>query len=746
MARTRAIAWLGALLLVGCHSGVPALVPPAPVAAADASLVLDALGAKANSTWEDATLAFPALAAHRAAAYRVQSSTSPGVWSAALPTVSNSAPAFMHADLNYDGPNPLPGETVFVVTTAAAGTPQVYRLNATTGAIQSSWDVLSGLSNPGTFSHTAVMISADNARLYLLTSGGYFLVVDAHTGTRLFAQQLSNSGFTGSAPFVDYSNGGGWPRVGSNEYVYAVSNDGSLYQVHVLNGTPSVVAWPSAYGSDRSLWSGRPTIPYAGAVTTQAMPVTWKSKTYVGDQSGMCYCIDVSSGSPVLTTWQPGAMTSARNVAITAPVALDFTAALDVDAIFVACGDRLAWIKPSYTPVEDAVIVSPPLMVDKETPVQGLLSNYPYTHGVLKGPYGCLDFASIAKNASPNPSAWGNGTDLDGTLFGADGYTSPTDGDDILGYMQFELPVGDFGGAVPTSARIDVSAVTTPVADEDLALYRASNFQAGTDQYWTGFNYSPDIDYFNRPNLLSDVIGGYQGPVSASDATSGLPRFSLAFSDPMPADADNMGGACWQTYAMRSVGKQRANPPLAPTSSIAGEYYRGVQGDNATEPQLYVTVDTGALTPTANGLDCQPSIDQTSKKIWMMGSNAVFELSYASQAAFQSKSQTIYNLTAAGRGTNGAGGTTYNGSYVLPAGDVLYTGNRLIVADQDPANNRFTLNEFAAPLSSTNDRLTTSYSAGSGSGQAGGLMCFDYLAGSVYVTTGDAHVLRVAIQ
>ncbi|HEY9722897.1 MAG TPA: PQQ-binding-like beta-propeller repeat protein [Oscillatoriaceae cyanobacterium] len=749
MANFKPFALLCATMLAGCQAAAPALPTVPAVAAiaanADASTVIDALLAKNNSTWQDAAMSLPSLAARRAEKYRLQSTSSATKWSTTLPSISTSAPAFMHSSETYTGPQPLPGETAYVATEAAAGSPQIYRLDASTGAIKSAWDVLSGLSNPGIFTHTAMSISGDNGRLYLLTSGGYFVMVDAHTGNRLFAQHLSNSGFAGSAVFIDYSNGGGWPHIGANEYVYAVSNDGSVYQIHVVNGTPSVLAWPAAFGSDRSLWSGRPTIPYAGAVNMHAMPVTWRGKTYIGDADGSCYRIDVGSGTPVLTTWYPGHMSGARNCAITAPVAVDFDAGLNVNAIFVPCGDRLAWITPSYTPAEDATIVSPPLLIPKETPLQGALSSYPYTNGVVKGPYDCLDFASIAKNASPNPSAWGDGTGVDGTLFGADGYTSPTDGDDIRGYLQFELPIGDFGGGVPISARVDLSAVTTPVANENLSLYRASNYQGATNTYWTGFNYSPDIDYFNRPDLLSGVIGGYQGPVSASDATTGLPRFSLNFADPMPADADNMGGDCWQSYAMTSVGKQRANPPAAPTSSIAGEYFRGVLGDNATEPKLYVTVDDAALSPTTNGLACQASLDSISKKIWVTGSNAIFELSYADAMAFQTKTHVLYDLTAAGRGTNGAGGPTNAGSYVLPSGSVLYTGNRVITADQDPVNKRFFVNEFSAPLSSNADSLTTATDIGAGSGPVGG-MVFDYLAGSVYLTTADKRVMRVAIQ
>jgi hypothetical protein len=735
----------------GCQAPLPALAPvhaAMKIDAAPAGRVVDALMAKGNSTWQDAALNYPPLVARRKAAYHLAATAMAGAaWTATLPTVSTSAMAYRHLDATMQGPDPAAGESVYAVTEGLAGAPQVFRLAAANGATLNGagWDALAGLASPGTIQRSAILLSGDNHRLYMLTSGGYFICLNADTGARLFAQKLSNAGFAGTAPFIDYANGGGWPQVGSDELLYLTSQDGSLFRVRVQNGAFTVTAWPAGGGTDAALWAGRPTIPYGRATTINAFPVAWQNRVYVGTTDGRCVRLDVSTDTPKLTTWHPDWLTSAAYRGITAPVALDFDANFAVSHVFVPCGDRLVWIDPAAAIAEEATYASPPLVLTKTAPVQAALSAFPYDKPLVKGPYDCIDFASIAATANPTPTRWGTGSGIDGRLFGADGYTTPTDGDACRGYMQFEVPLGDYLGYVPTTARIDLSAANNPSAAETVKISKASNYKPGTNQYWTGLNFTPDIDWNNRPNLISGMVGGYTGSVSASDATTGLPRYGLKFDDALPVDRDNMLGHAWHAYAMTSVGKQRVGPPAAPDATEAAKWYRAIDGDNKTEPKIYVTLDTAAKTSSTYGIRCQATVDSDTKKVWVVGSNALFELSYTDTATFQAKANVTYSLTAAGRGTGGAPGPIASGSYVMPKGNVLYTGTNLLVADSDPGTNRLFFNNFKAPLAGAADGLGYTYDAGSGSGQIGEQLLYDYAGGSAYMTTGARAVTRIDI-
>lgn len=745
---------LSTTLAAGCHGAMPGATPigaSMTLGAVSAAQVVDALLGKGGASWQDATMTYPPLLARRAAkGYRLQATATGATWTVSLPAVSTSAMAYRRQSMDsYEGPNPRGGESVYVLTESAAETPQVFRLAATDGATLNGagWDALAGLSAPGTFQRTAVLLSGDGRRLYMLTSGGYFLCLDADTGERLFAKKLSNSGFSGTAPFIDYSNGGGWPQsyVGADEFLYAVSKDGSVFRVRVQNHSGyTVAAWPAAGGSDASLWAGRPTIPYGQATGVNAFPVAWQSRLYVGTTDGRCVRVDLTSDTPKLTTWRPDLLTSAGYRGITAPVAIDFDGNFAVSHIFVACGDRLVWIDPAKTPLEEAAVASPPLVLTQTSPVQGPLSAHPYAAPLVKGPYDCIDFASIASKANPAPSRWGNGAGIDGRLYGADGYTTPTDGNGSRGYMQFELPVGDFAGYSPTGGRIDLSSAQNTASEETVQVWRASNYMAGTSAFWSGFNFTTDIDWNNRPNLLSGALGGYKGSVSSSDATTGLPRFGLKLNDALPVDRPNVEGRSWHPFAMVSVGKQRLGPPSAPESGESAKWHRAVDGDNKTEPKLFVTLDTAAKTPAASGVQTQPSLDSLGRKVWVVASNALFELSYADANTFQAKSGVTYSLTAAGR----SAGPTVAGTprrYVMPKGNVLFTGARLLVADADPASNRFFLNTFDPTLAGASDSLLHHHEAAAGAAQIGEQMLFDYYAGSAYMTTRAKAVTRVDI-
>lgn len=744
--RTSTLILLATFLTTSCQAPLatgPAVSPAAPHMVLNATAAVEAMATKPNSNWQDAGVTYEPLMARRAAGqYRVAAAgLATSLWDVTLPARSSSAPAYRHKNLSYHGPDPAQGEVVYVAAETTTGTPQIYRITASNAQILDQWDVLSGLTAPGTFQETAVLLSGDNRRLYLLTSGGYFLMLDAETGERLFARKLSASGFARTRPYIDYANGGGWPNIGANEDVYAVSNDGSLFRVNVLNGTPTVASWPAAGGQDAALWPGAAAIAYEGAESVQAAPVVWRGQAFFGTMNGDFHRVDVQSGSPSLTTWRPGALTSARHRAITAPPAIEFEGNMVVSHVFVACGDRLAWIDPKLA-AGDAVVVSPPLVLDNASKTHGRLSDFTYASTVTQGPYDSIDYASISSQANPAPTRWGDGTGDDAYLYGAEGYTSATDGNISHGYMQFIIPQDDFAGATPVKGRIDLSSVKSPATKEVIDLSLASNFQKASDYPWSGLNYWPDIDWHNRPDLLSWPTRVDLGTISAADRDSGMPRYSLNFADPMPADQPNIqyGSEAWWTYAMTSVGKKRGGTG----TNNATQWYPVEPGDDNAEPKLFMTLTT-TKTPIDRGLRSQPSINAWTRRVAVMGSNAIFELPFDDKRNFQRKSDIRFNMTASGRGTDGAGGPVRAGEYVLPKTNVLFTGARLVVADYDPAGDRFFLNQFKAGLDPASDVLEYQHDAGPGSGEIGEAMLFDYASGSAYATTRDNRLVRIDI-
>lgn len=756
-----------AALIASCQAPV-AVIPGAETGAVltlDREGVVAALAGKANSNWQDTALTVPGVSERKQQASRYRTQAALGsVWTGNLPGATTNVPAYRHHDTGYMGPLPRAGESVYVVTDAGV----VSRLDATTGADLSNggWNVLSGLASPGTCQRTALLLSGDNQRLYLLTSGGYFVMVDANTGAVLNSQRLSSVGFTGMAPFIDYSNGGGSP-VGSDENVYAISREGSVFRINVKNGVAApALVWASTSGVDRDLYPNpttatvRPRINYGGNITVDAFPLVWQGRAYFGSTAGNTYRVDLTPATPVVTSWNTDAETAASAPTITAPVAIDLDpTSLAVSHIFVPVGERVVWIDPSRTG-EDAMAVSPPLVVDERTPLQlnGTLASYAYSGTpTTKGPYYCFDWASVARNNSPTPNRWGDADDTPDAVFGATGYNTAVDGNDSYGYMRFRITTNDYGGAIPLSATITLKARTVPPGGgsrtETVDVWRASNMKSNGTGFWQGYgikqlngnNASLDISPATRPELLSPVLGTGTATVSAGNT------LGISFSDHLPSDKNNVSlgfvGLSLRNYAIQARLRQRANNPA---TSAAVQWYRGEpeDPDNNTARMTVQVTNNGAI--ANGGIACQPSVNAAQRKVWVVSANTLFELSYASADDFRDRTKVIFNRTAAGRGQAGSAGAVDAGRYIFPVGNVLFTGNRLIVADRDPTNNRFFMNEFSVDatsggLTAANDQLVNTYDAGNGSSQVGEQMMFDYASGSAYFTT-QSRVVRIDIQ
>ncbi|HEY9724315.1 MAG TPA: hypothetical protein V6D47_20100 [Oscillatoriaceae cyanobacterium] len=394
------------LSLAACHLASPLQPPAAATTRLDPSKLLDDLAHKSNVSWEDGVLSSaPLLEARRSHAYHTTAiGTGTLSWSKAMGAATSSAPAFLLSNVYASGPNPGANDRLFAVTDT--GTLNEY--DPSTG------NLLASKSGLGSFSKTALMISADSARIYLPTTTGNLVIVDAKTLNVLYNQKISRSGFTASAPFVDYDAAtvGTGGVYGANENLYLLSNDGSLYRVNVHGSTVlSVDAWPASNGTDvanpEPSWGTNHAIPYGVAVSAGDYPIVWNSKAYFGSKSGTFYKVNLTNpNSPAVTSWNLAAYTSSTGsgAAITAPSAIDLnTSTFDVNAIFVPCGDRVDWIDP----VGGSVTSSPSLTLDHiPTAIAGPLSGYAPKSTSVKS-YTASDWVSIKAKTLPSPTRWG---------------------------------------------------------------------------------------------------------------------------------------------------------------------------------------------------------------------------------------------------------------------------------------------------------------------------------------------------
>lgn len=394
---------------------VPGSLMPAmgieALADAESEALVQGLAEKESGNWQDAMLNLPTLE-RRQAVYKTQAAAISATWTASLGALCSSSPAFRRASLRAVGPNPATTDYVFVATQATSN--QLKKLSAVTGAVLNTWDALSGLASPGVIQNSALILSADNRRLYMVTTGGYFIIMNAGTGARIFAQKISTAGFNKSAPFVDYATSS---FTGTLENVYCLSNDGSMFKIQVKNGVAQpVVAWVSQNGVDKSLasWAASPKIAYAAGQGTNGsvtcFPVVWKNTAFFGSTGGKYYRVDLSSAAAApLTVYNTDYYTSAGSKAITAPAAFDFNSSLAITQVFAPVGDRLMWLDPTSSSV---LAATRPLLVDKITPLSGTLSTYSYTASATTYTATASDCVSAATNVggAHGPSRWGLST------------------------------------------------------------------------------------------------------------------------------------------------------------------------------------------------------------------------------------------------------------------------------------------------------------------------------------------------
>lgn len=392
---------------VGGHDAVT------PTLSLDAMTMVDRLADKPTRNWQDGTFTYPPLMKRlqeKAAGYRTQALTGSITGSNNLGTASTNAPAYTKDNVDFAGPNPAPKDRLYVLSDN--GQLRIYDpANLAGGPIGTK-------TLPGAFTNSAVVVSGDNARVYALSTSGNLVIASTTSPYNiLYNQRISATGFTGGAPFIDYSvpqppN----TKFGSYETLYCVSNDGSIYRAAIAGddavANVTVNAFPSSNGTDKgspqASWATNMQVPYGAAVSAASFPLAWQGRVYFGTAAGTFYRVNVS-GAPAVSSWNLAGNTSASGTArsITAPPALDFDNNFAVDKAFVACGDRLHWVDL----VSGRVASSPSLTLDRLPSVAptyaafGALSGYgPQTTTVKQ--YTLDDWISAQKLGTGTLTRW----------------------------------------------------------------------------------------------------------------------------------------------------------------------------------------------------------------------------------------------------------------------------------------------------------------------------------------------------
>jgi hypothetical protein len=551
----RVLALVTGLALQACNGSLPPTlqIPPHQQGSfhLDATRLVESLAAKTSRSWQDGiTDSIPAVRRLRLARHNPSYKVA-AVGVTAYPALSgacSSIPAYAKAgDVNNTtGPGPLAGDCLYVVLDSGV----VQKIDPVTGA------VLQAVTLAGrTFSKSAVVVSGDNNRLYLLSTDGYLIILDAKSITTVLASKrlcAAPGGFAGQSPFLDYglNTSGGNTNFGSMEHVFAMSVDGSIYHVEVDQAsygtpltTPAINAWTSSNGTDKSLgylginWTTQASIGYGAPVIPGSTPIFWQGSAYIGMTNGTYYRIhtDIASpgtniaiaaaaAAPASANWNLAAYTSAPlplGRACSAPAALDFDNALTVTAIFAPCGDRVCWINPA----NGKVCESPALVVDnKPAPAkyQGLLSNFPYNATVLPG-YVDNDYVCAAKAALPAPNIWGSGgatlPPLSAGLSCATIKQQPAG--PYAGFMWAGLYVNSLmPGNVGGVQSIDLTATTNPAAPFHSSKSNVNEIAFdGAGNCYASHGASPVIAKFNNAGVLQVLAAGkYTFPAGKGNA------------------------------------------------------------------------------------------------------------------------------------------------------------------------------------------------------------------------------------
>lgn len=304
------------------------------------------------------------------------------------------------------------------------------------------------------------------------------------------------------------------------------------------------------------------------------------------------------------------------------------------------------------------------------------------------------------------------------------------DGVGSYAYVRFPVTAGMFTGRTPISARIQLTTATNSArTTETLNTFGARTALTGTTA-WTGFAGTPNVDWNARPAFVTGATAsGTAAMVNGNSYWVPAKVFS-ELHDASTGPWDLVNGAV--TYAFQSTGANLADVAHIATSAAANR------------PKLEVTVTRTKL-PTA-GLRSQPTVDSWNKRIYVMGTNAVFELRYDTPENFANPAMIAYSFSQSGVAVGPLQTAT---DYVVPTGSSTLTyGGKLVTVDYSPSTNKTALNAYAINLfgappfggfylnTSGNNTAQLATTATIDGQLVNSQLTYDYDRGSVYLVNG----------
>lgn len=725
---------LSVFLLAACQA-TPGVLPPA----AQLGMTLDVAAfenALANSPimdWSSNTFASTRLLEARRQravarkAYHVNYAGFPApVWTDTFVggQVSNT-PAYYFSDVYHTGPNPNPGDFVFVMTNAAVGTKSFFVLDPVTGAIKNGtgWDVLTTVGAPtgDKVDNSSLVLSARGSQAMFVTTGGYFGAINTGTGAKTAGFALGTGRTTvHSAPFLDNSYA---PGIDGTMRVWVASTDstdttGQLHRFDYANGTWTAAAALTLSGSAADGSGGAKT-----SAGFRCSPIAWNNKVYIGDTKGLFWEYDLATNKA--RYWDLSPFSGLGTLQILAPAAIDFSAGMVVDKIFVAAGPRVFWLDPTA----NTLVPSINLVVDTATStpgpkLQGSLGGYNPAAG--GGTYNLK--ATDTVSAGPSGSGFTNNGDAFGNEVVGSFHINPGDGLPVTGYLKFAIPSAAFAGKLPVSATLTMTIdnYTVPDTSDAGSIYRTSIYtQTGgvdTTTVWTSANMTDK----NQPRLLVPTpFSQRSGPCKPNGTsypwvvTGAVPRDNATYS-----------------FAMRGANKVYNGP--AGASTTAPGYYGAFYKTTGYRPNLTVGLSAYGL----NGaIMAQPVLlaQSPNPKLYVANSNALFELDYTNGSTFVDASQTYFSLMASGRGGVGNvgvvdGTSKFIQNQVTTAIGSDGTNYYGYVCDENGLTGIPHLNKFKLPLNhaANADSLTNVFNLPASSLRTTPYITWDYFSGSTY--------------
>ncbi|MFN3430814.1 MAG: hypothetical protein ACK46X_12760 [Candidatus Sericytochromatia bacterium] len=634
--------------LAGCQLPMPAMptttLQAAPVASAVFDAQIEALAAAPVEQWSTSLMSNPQLQERRQAARAkrsVQSVTQnwtervSGFPGGATGRIT-SAPAYHYL-------------TKIAYWLTERG--WVLRRHMQTGVLTSF-----RLSATDTFPNTALTLSNDGQRAYVVSAQGNLFAVNLATGALLPGMPYALGAPNGAIgffppPFIDALAS---RPDGQAETLYALNHTGSLHRFHVsaLHGQAASISHVQAYAlpTDNTapyteLFRSAPVV-----IGGRAVACTWRRhSTNTFNDNGSLIYFDTGVRAPQ-TTASAGALI--RKVSLSNPVwappALEFDNNLVPTLAFFPMRTSVAMVDLSTGSVAQSVS----LVVDKATPTSGSLDGYNYNTGGV---------TTLTKNAVAAATVTQTNTRDTANVYGA---RHLADGDDnrAYGYVKFNVGLADLlsGGMLRV------------ITDAQVRMRSNSNSNQGGGQNYAplrGFRVSDNlsggggwnngnITFATRPTFEDGaVLDTTLANLAAHSDVELLPNANNSYTSganyQWPAKGKVMLPGDHSFGFVHTELKRDAGPGFfaAIIDLLLGRI--APRFDAGTSPQLVLTLSAaGMVEPT---LSNPVTIDSLNQQVFALNSNALFKVSYAGgaftdrQASLEDPAKTFFALTELGR-------------------------------------------------------------------------------------------------